>query len=90
MEVDEKNFLATAPKNADAADETESWCVPCPKELDCIYAQLCPCLCQCTAASMLSFPPAMKAHPFTDAASCVPTSASAECLVSAHQTEVKT
>ena len=27
MEVDEKNFLPTAPKNADAADETESWCV---------------------------------------------------------------
>ena len=27
MEVDEKSFLPTAPKNADAADETESWCV---------------------------------------------------------------
>ena len=27
MEVDEKSFLPTAPKNADAADDTESWCV---------------------------------------------------------------
>ena len=25
LEVDEKNFLPTEPKNADEADETESW-----------------------------------------------------------------
>ena len=25
LDVDEKNFLPTEPKDADAADETESW-----------------------------------------------------------------
>ena len=57
MEVDEKSFLPTAPKNADAADETESWCVSFLPERHCIYAQLCSCLCQCTTASVLFLSP---------------------------------